>query len=75
MAGRRSIDVVRGLAVAGLDGSRVPDEVKVVNPIVVIDNYDSFTYNLCQVCVFNGLRNRCLSRLCSSALIELLVLI
>ncbi|KAH7656600.1 Anthranilate synthase protein [Dioscorea alata] len=48
VAGRRSIDVVRGLAAAGLDGSRVLDEVKVVNPIVVIDNYDSFTYNLCQ---------------------------
>ncbi|KAJ0987568.1 hypothetical protein J5N97_005924 [Dioscorea zingiberensis] len=48
VVGRRSIDAVRGTAVAGLDGSRVWDEVKEVNPIVVIDNYDSFTYNLCQ---------------------------
>ncbi|XP_077230790.1 anthranilate synthase beta subunit 2, chloroplastic-like isoform X2 [Tasmannia lanceolata] len=36
-------------AVAGLD--RVTDPVRDVkkgNPIIVIDNYDSFTYNLCQ---------------------------
>jgi anthranilate synthase component 2 len=33
--------------------SRQPISARKSNdPIVVIDNYDSFTYNLCQVCFF-----------------------
>lgn len=35
-AGRAEVEVSRG-------GSEV------ANPVIVIDNYDSFTYNLCQV--------------------------
>ncbi|KAG0482653.1 hypothetical protein HPP92_010737 [Vanilla planifolia] len=35
-------------AVQMVDGSRVLNAVKDQNPIIVIDNYDSFTYNLCQ---------------------------
>ncbi|XP_077236190.1 anthranilate synthase beta subunit 1, chloroplastic-like [Tasmannia lanceolata] len=36
-------------AVAGVDSVRVPiRDSKEGNPIIVIDNYDSFTYNLCQ---------------------------
>lgn len=39
------------LAVSGknsVSSGVVPDRKKTTNPIVVIDNYDSFTYNLCQ---------------------------
>ncbi|ONK65332.1 uncharacterized protein A4U43_C07F36030 [Asparagus officinalis] len=44
---RRSL--VRGAAAAGVGGVRVPVvERKEERPIVVVDNYDSFTYNLCQ---------------------------
>lgn len=40
-------------AAAGVDGVRVPVvERKEERPIVVVDNYDSFTYNLCQVSFF-----------------------
>lgn len=42
--------VSRPLAVRGVDEPRVSSgDRKNEKPIIVIDNYDSFTYNLCQV--------------------------
>ncbi|PKU79887.1 Anthranilate synthase component II [Dendrobium catenatum] len=35
-------------AVKAVDGVRVLEAAKDEKPIIVIDNYDSFTYNLCQ---------------------------
>jgi anthranilate synthase component 2 len=32
----------------------VSSDKGIKNPIIVIDNYDSFTYNLCQVSAFSS---------------------
>lgn len=47
---RTSAITARGsAAAAGVDGVRVPVvDRKEERPIIVVDNYDSFTYNLCQ---------------------------
>ncbi|KAF6146558.1 hypothetical protein GIB67_008844, partial [Kingdonia uniflora] len=47
----RSCFVPKALPVSGGDSSRVSviEKKRVENPIIVIDNYDSFTYNLCQL--------------------------
>ncbi|KAK9115760.1 hypothetical protein Sjap_014707 [Stephania japonica] len=58
----------RASAVSAVENSRVPvrENRKIESPIVVIDNYDSFTYNLCQYmgemgCDFEVYRNDDLS--------------
>lgn len=44
------MSVARGFGAAEVDGVRVRVvDAKEERPIIVIDNYDSFTYNLCQV--------------------------
>lgn len=49
-------------AVSGVDAVRPAPEFKLEKPVIVIDNYDSFTYNLCQYlgslgCPFEVYRN------------------
>ncbi|KAF8389680.1 hypothetical protein HHK36_024199 [Tetracentron sinense] len=46
---KESLYVPKASGVPGVENSRVPvREKKADDPIIVIDNYDSFTYNLCQ---------------------------